>query len=287
MNLNRQISMNLKTLVVHVDASRQAATRMALAARLAVMHDAHLVGAAMTGISRIIFEDNPLRPPNTVLIHHVEGLRNNARLALKNFEDIARQAGVTSMDSRLIEDDPESGMAIQTRYADLAVIGQFDPDDPVPGLMSDFPESVFMQGVRPVLIIPFTAQSVQAFARVMIAWDASMSATRAVTGALPLLQAAADVDVVVFNASPQNEAHGELPGNDLAVYLARHGVTVNVINRTTDIDIGNSLLSLCADQGADLLVMGGYGHTRFREILLGGATRTVLESMTLPVLMAH
>jgi nucleotide-binding universal stress UspA family protein len=241
----------------------------------------------MTGISRIIFEDNPVRPPNTVLIHHVEGLRSSARLALKNFEDIARQAGVTSMESRLIEDDPESGMAIQTRYADLAVVGQFDPDDPVPGLMSDFPESVFMQGVRPALIIPFTAQSVQPFARVMIAWDASISATRAVTGALPLLQAAADVDVVVFNASPQSESHGELPGSDLAVYLARHGVTVNVINRRTDIDIGNSLLSLCADQASDLLVMGGYGHTRFREILLGGATRKVLESMTLPVLMAH
>jgi len=279
--------MNIKTLLVHADASRQAPTRIGLAAQLAMTHDAHLVGVAMTGISRIIFEDNPIRPPNAVLIHHVEGLRDRARLALKNFEDIARQAGVSSMESRLVEDDPASGMAIQTRYADLAVVGQFDPDDPMPGLMSDFPASVFMQGVRPVLIVPFTAQSVQPFARVMIAWDASMTATRAVIGALPLLQAADTVDVVVFNASPQSEAHGELPGSDLAVYLARHGVTVNVINRRTDIDIGNTLLSLCADQGSELLVMGGYGHTRFREILLGGATRTVLASMTLPVLMAH
>ncbi len=279
--------MHFKTLLVHVDASRQAATRIGLAARLALMHDAHLVGAAMTGISRIIFEDNPIRPPDPVLIHHVEGLRDNARLALKNFEDIARQAGVSSVESRLVDDDPASGMAIQTRYVDLAVVGQFDPDDPVPGLMSDFPASVFMQSVRPVLIVPFTAKSVQPFARVMIAWDASTSATRAVTAALPLLIAATDVDVVVFNASAQDEAHGDAPGSDLALYLARHGVAVNVINRKTDTDMGNSLLSLCADQGSDLLVMGGYGHTRFREILLGGATRTVLESMTLPVLMAH
>ena len=279
--------MNFKTLLVHVDASAQAAARIALAARLAITHEAHLVGAAMTGISRIIFEDNPIRPPDPVLIHHVEGLRDSARLALKNFEDIARQAGVTSVESRLIDDDPASGMAIQTRYADLAVVGQFDPDEPVPGLMSDFPASVFMQGVRPVLIVPYTAQSMRPFARAMIAWDASMTATRAVTGALPLLQAASAVDVVVFNASPRTDTHGELPGSDLAMYLARHGVAVNVISRRTDIDIGNSLLSLCADQGSDLLVMGGYGHTRFREILLGGATRTVLESMTLPVLMAH
>jgi len=101
------------------------------------------------------------------------------------------------------------------------------------------------------------------------------------------LRMASVVDVVVFNASAQDEAHGEVPGSDLALYLARHGVSVNVINRRTDIDIGNALLSLCADQGSDLLVMGGYGHTRFREILLGGATQTVLESMTLPVLMSH
>lgn len=279
--------MHFKTLLVHVDASRQAATRISLAAQLAVMHDAHLVGAAMTGISRIVFEDNPIRPPDPVLVHHVEGLRDKARVALENFEAIARQAGVRSMEPRLVDDDPASGMAIQTRYADLAVVGQFDPDDPVPGLMSDFPASVLMEGVRPVLIVPFTSQSVQPFEHVMIAWDASMTATRAVTGALPLLQAATTVDVAIFNASAQSDAHGELPGSDLAVYLARHGVTVNVINRRTDVDIGNSLLSLCADQGSDLLVMGGYGHTRFREILLGGATRTVLDSMTLPVLMAH
>lgn len=279
--------MNCKTLLVHVDTSTHAAKRIDLAAQLAITQDAHLIGTAMTGISRIVFQDNPIRPPDPVLLHHVDTLREHARQALQQFENRAYLAGVTSVESRLIDDDPAAGMGIQTRYADLAVIGQFDPEDPVPGLMSDFPASVLMQSAHPVLIVPFAIQNIKPLSRVLIAWDASMTATRAVTGALPLLKTASVIDVVVFNASPQDEAHGEVPGSDLALYLARHGVAVNVICRRTDIDIGNALLSLCADQGSDLLVMGGYGHTRFREILLGGVTRTVLESMTLPVLMAH
>ena len=279
--------MNFKTLLVHVDTSRQATTRIDLAAQLAIAHGAHLIGTAMTGISRFVFQDNPIRPPDPVLSHHVDALRDHARHALRQFEESARMAGVTSLESRLIDDDPAAGMGIQTRYADLAVIGQFDPEDPMPGLMSDFPASVLMQSAHPVLIVPFANQKIKPLSRALIAWDASITATRAASGALPLLQTASVVDVVVFNASAQDEAHGEVAGGDLAVYLARHGVVVNVISRRTDIDIGNALLSLCADQESDLLVMGGYGHTRFREILLGGATRTVLESMTLPVLMAH
>ena len=279
--------MNFKTLLVHVDTSRQSATRIDLAAQMAITHNAHLIGTAMTGISRIVFQDNPIRPPDPVLLHHVEALRDHARQALQNFEDRAHRMGVTSVESRLVDDDPSAGMGLQTRYADLIVIGQFDPDDPVPGLMSDFPASVLMQSAHPILIVPFTHQNIKPFARALIAWDASMTASRAVTGALPLLRTASVVDVVVFNASSQDEAHGDMPGTDLALYLARQGVSVNVINRRTDIDIGNALLSLCADQESDLLVMGGYGHTRFREILLGGATQTVLESMTLPVLMSH
>lgn len=279
--------MNFKTLLVHVDTSKQAAIRIDLAAQMAMKYDAHLIGVAMTGISRVVFQDNPIRPPDPVLLHHVDALRDHARRALQQFEDRAHLAGVPSIESRLVDDDPAAGMSIQTRYADLTVIGQFDPDDPVPGLMSDFPASVMMQSAHPVLIVPFASQSIKPFSRALIAWDASMTATRAVSGALPLLQTASVVDVVVFNASAQEEAYGEVPGSDLGLYLARHGVSVNVISRRTDIDIGNALLSLCADQGSDLLVMGGYGHTRFREILLGGATQTVLESMTLPVLMSH
>jgi len=104
---------------------------------------------------------------------------------------------------------------------------------------------------------------------------------------MPLLKRAKNVTLVVFNSSARYDVHGEQPGADIALYLARHKVKVEVLSQTTTIDVGNSLLSLSSDLGTDLIVMGGYGHTRFRELLLGGVTKTVLNTMTVPVLMSH
>ena len=114
-----------------------------------------------------------------------------------------------------------------------------------------------------------------------------MEATHAVTSAIALLKRAGHVDLVVFNPDPQSEAHGAQPGGDIALYLARHGIQVQVRQQTTGADIGTALLALAADLSSDLIVMGGYGHSRLREIVLGGTTRTVLEAMQVPVLMAH
>ena len=123
----------------------------------------------------------------------------------------------------------------------------------------------------------------------VIAWDGSLEASRAVSGAIPLLRQADLVQVAVFDPEIGPAAHGEEPGADIALYLARHGVKVDVERQRTgnEIDIGNAILSHVADFGADLLVMGGYGHARVREILMGGVSRTILRSMTIPVLMSH
>ena len=140
---------------------------------------------------------------------------------------------------------------------------------------------------RPVLVVPYAGSFASVGRRALVSWDAGTSATRALTASIPLLRRAEIVEVAVFNADPQTDVHGEQPGADIALYLARHGLKVDVIRQKTQVDIGNALLSLATDLGSDLVVMGGYGHSRFREILLGGVTRTVLESMTVPVLMAH
>jgi nucleotide-binding universal stress UspA family protein len=122
----------------------------------------------------------------------------------------------------------------------------------------------------------------------MVAWDGSLSASRAVTLALPLLLRADTVDVVVMQtADKKDDVHGEEAGADLALFLARHQIKVNVVERHIKGNRGEALLSIAADLAADLIVMGGYGHTRFRELVLGGVTRTLLNSMTVPVLMAH
>ncbi|SRR5450830_212130 len=274
--------MTYKTIVVHVDSSRRCAERVRLAAELAIAHDAHLVGAAMTGISRFIY------PDGAVFIETViNDLRIAANYDLDQFEQTIKRLGVTSYERRLTEDDAAGGLSLQSRYADLVVLSQSDPDDRTDDGAADILQYVLLNSARPVLAVPYAGHFEQLGRRVLIAWDGSQEATRAVSNALPLLKRAEQVTVALFNVSPLTGTHGQQPGADVALYLARHGVKVEVVSSATEVDIGNALLSQAADINADLLVMGGYGHSRFREILIGGVTRTILQCMTLPILLSH
>jgi nucleotide-binding universal stress UspA family protein len=141
---------------------------------------------------------------------------------------------------------------------------------------------------RPVLVVPYAFERRPAGRHVMIAWNASREAARAVNDALPLLRRASHVHVVALSPVRSATAHGEEPGADIALYLARHGVKVTVSrDDAPEVDTGNLLLSRAFDLSADLIVMGAWGHSRLREFVLGGVTRTLLESMTVPVLMSH
>jgi len=176
-------------------------------------------------------------------------------------------------------------VTLHARYADLVLIGQTDASDDskVP---TDFPERLVLAAGRPVLILPAVGKFATIGKRILIAWNPSREATRAVTDAIPLLQRADNVHVMAVN--PKAGEHGSVPGADIGLYLARHGVRVDVkTDHGAEIDVGNELLSRAADLDADLIVMGGYGHSRLKEWVLGGATRTILESMTAPVLMSH
>lgn len=279
--------MAYKTILVHVDLSHESEQRIRIAASLALAQDAHLVGAAMTGLSRFAVDSLQASSPDTMIATHQALLHQRANQALDQFDAIAQMAGVTSFERRVVDDDAAAGMTVQARYCDLVVISQADPDEPAPATMSDFPEYVILNCGRPVLTIPYAGRFDRVGKRILVAWNASREATRALTAALPLLQQATLVEVAAINPDQDLGAHGEQPGADIAVYLARHGVKVTSLQENSEIDSGNALLSLAADRSSDLLVMGAYGHSRFREVLLGGATRTVLESMTLPVLFAH
>jgi nucleotide-binding universal stress UspA family protein len=272
---------------VHVDHSRHAPQRIRIAAEIALRENAHLTGIAMTGVSRYLLDS--MRVPNegAVLKTHIGFLKHQAEKALDQYEEIVRQMGVLSWERRLVDDEPAGGLSLEARYADLVVLGQTDTSEVLPAMMSDFPEYVVLYSGRPVLIVPYAGNFTHIGRKVLVAWDGSQEASRAVDGALPFLRQAAEVKVVVFNAERQVNMHGDQPGADIALYLARHGVKVDVMQETTEQDSGNALLSLAADTFADMLVMGCYAHSRFRELLLGGASRTVLASMTLPVLMAH
>jgi len=281
--------MSYKTVLVHVDRSRSAMERYRIAAAIATQQEAHLIGAAVTGISRFVYQSSSVNSFDASLTSHVYAqidiLRARANEALDDFDKVAA-ANSGSQERRLIEDEAGAGLSMMARYSDLTIIGQTDREDPANG-MPDVPQYIIMNSGRPVLIVPHSGRFEKVGSRAMVAWDASVAATRAVANAIPLLKRADMVDVVVLNAEYEGDAHGEQPGADIALYLTRHGIKVNVSRQKTKIDIGNALLSMAADFASDLIVMGCYGHSPFREALVGGVSRTILQSMTVPVLMAH
>jgi nucleotide-binding universal stress UspA family protein len=170
------------------------------------------------------------------------------------------------------------------RRFDLAIVGQPEREEGLPEEVVD--EGVLFESGRPVIFVPFIQKGGMKLDRIMLCWDGSRAATRAVADAMPLLKKAKQVEVVIVaTGKPKSD---EVPGADLGAHLARHGLKVDVKRITSpDIDVQSTVLSYAADSSADLIVMGGYGHSRLREFVLGGVTRGILESMTVPVLMSH
>jgi nucleotide-binding universal stress UspA family protein len=284
--LKKEKVMSYKTILVHVDSSRHAAQRVMSAIQLAKVHNAHLIGAAVTGVSRFVLQAGAALPADPNLALHLEQLRQSAHRAADQAATLAQQEGQPTFEKRILDDDASGGLAELARYSDLAVVSQFDPDEPGVIVPPDFPEYVVFNSGKPTLLLPHTGSFTSIGRRVLIAWDGSRTATRAVADALPLLRQASRVHVAIYNQAAA--AIEQVPaGIELIKYLTCHGVNVELLPTVASSDVGNSLLSQANDFGSDLIVMGGYGHSRFREILLGGVTRTVLDSMTIPVLMSH
>lgn len=281
--------MSYRTIAVHVNASAHTPARIALASRLAAAHDAHLVGIAATGGASTFYAAGLAGEGAVALGAYMDFMRESAKTWLAAFEATAKKNGATSVEQRAIDDEAGIALCLQARYSDLLVVGQPDPSEKDTGERGDAGEYLLLNSGKPVLFVPYSGRFDSVGKRVVICWDGGPEASRAVSAALPLLRKAQLVQIAMFDPEIGPAGHGEEPGADIAVYLARHGVKVNVERQFTgkEIDIGGAILSHVADFGADLLVMGGYGHPRIREILLGGVSRTILRSMTVPVLMSH
>ena len=278
--------MSYRTIVVHADRAANAEARIALAAAIASREEAHLVGAAMTGMPRSMLAGRSYEGSGVFLADYPRRAEERVELALEQFKAMADRLGVQTFEARSSNDDEYAGLCMQARYADLVVLGQAAADDDNEGsLLPDLPDYVLLNCGRPVLLVPRTGRFPTIGKRVMVAWNGSVEAAKAVTAALPLLRGAEQVTLAVLGNSA--DTLGESPGADIALYLARHCVNVEVLRRPEAADPGKAILSLAADFNVDLLVMGAYGHSRFREMMLGGATRTILATATLPVLMAH
>jgi nucleotide-binding universal stress UspA family protein len=284
--------MGFKDILVALDTMPSTRRRVELAAALAQRFDGHLVGvhaalAAVPPRARGYFEyfDQSLLEP--LYRDFGEKLQAEAEASREVFEATANRLGI-SAEWRLVSGYPSETIALHGRYADLIVLGQLDPDDLQARLLRPLPEEVALAAGRPVLVTPYAGSWDRIGGRVLVGWDASREATRAVNDAMPLLAAAEAVTVIAVDPAAGPAGHGEVPGADIALHLARHGVTATIESTVSaGIGIGNALLSRASDLEADLLVMGAYGHSRIRELLLGGATRTIIESMTLPVLLSH
>ncbi len=261
------------------DATRDYAISVAMA------FEAHLTGVAMAY--------DPLSP-GTVFDTYAasiiakQRLANEAaaKVAAAEFEEAARKNAL-SAETRIVESSPAGAGDAFARIArrhDLSIVGQGKPE-------SYFPDDLILEAAlfdtgRPVLVVPFIQSAPFAPDRVLLCWDGSRSAARAIADAFPILERAGNIDVVTIATRDDNRE--EIPGADIAHHLARHGFKVDLQRLVSpDVDVPNSILSYAADRSSDLIVMGGYGHSRLREFILGGATRGVLSAMTVPTFMSH
>jgi nucleotide-binding universal stress UspA family protein len=209
-----------------------------------------------------------------------------AKAATARFDQGAGRAGI-SFESRVFDATLVGASDLFGRIArrfDISVVGQAEPDK-LAGEDLIIEAALFQSG-RPAIVVPYIQKGGVKLDRVLVCWDGSRIAARAIGDAVPLLTRAKAVDVLIV-ATDQGKKD-EIPGADMGRHLARHGLNVDVKRIVAgDSNVPNTILSYAADISADLMVMGGYGHSRLREFILGGTTRAVLQSMTVPVLMSH
>lgn len=273
-----------KSIVVHVDASAASRRRLQLAATLGRLYEAEVTAIYATAS---LGAEYPYiyvvgSPEAVALVREVD--EANLASAKAAFDAVA--AGNDRLRWAAPTTNPLRTMSHQGRYADLLILGQRDPDNPPQAcLPRDFVESVLVDSGRPALVVPYVGVP-DAFGKVaLVAWKNTRESARALSAALPFLRRCEHVHVVSWDEGDGSEREAPL---DIERYLCRHDVGIRMHRRDAAPEsIGDALLSLVADTSADLLVMGCYGHSRAREWVLGGATRVVLQSMTVPVLMAH
>lgn len=277
--------MSYRTILVSLDTGRPCPARVALAAQLAAEHGAHLTGLAPTGTVFMPPDPSGGATGNYVQLS-MEALRREAEALAARFREQVAPLGLVSSEGRIDVEDPVLSVIVHARRADLVVVGQHEPQTDT-GIPADLPQQVLMHGARPVLVVPYAGVPTPAGRRVLAAWNGSREAARALADALPLLRRADAVHLVEFLPAGSGTQPPGPPCIDILPWLARHGIAAEAARVPTPIDTGNALLSQAADWAADLIVMGGYGHSRWRETVLGGVTRTVLRQMTVPVLMSH
>lgn len=286
--------MGLRDLVVLLDGLTRDQAKLAVAVGLAQRHDAHLTG--LCPLELLVPPDVSFAlggyPDLWALPEFAKQMESQARakaaIVEADFRELLRREGVKG-DWTFETGSLIATVARRAQATDLVVIGQADPDNPPPEVARTLVEDVLMIAGRPLLLIPYAGKFEFVGGNTLIGWTPTRESARAVHDVLSLLDPSAKVTVLTVELSrPPPDAKG-LPTAEIAEHLARHGLDVSAARTvvTDGLSPADALLDYASDIGADLLVVGGYGHSRTREMIMGGVTRDLLRHMTLPVLMSH
>jgi nucleotide-binding universal stress UspA family protein len=279
--------MSYKSLLVHLDNSERTPRRLDAALQLARRFGAHLTGlyATYEPDSRAFF----VMAGTAGYYATHERRREQQRGAVERL--FHAQALRAHVEARFVSPNQPANTSVpqHARYADLVILGQTDPDDPESYIDDHFVEYAVLAAGRPVLLLPYAGATSKIGERILIAWDSGREAARAAYDAVPFLSRAKKCMVVTVRGAASEPPGERFCGADIALTLARHDAAVDVLEVETNKDtpVGDVLLSTAHDQGCDMIVMGAYGHARWRELVMGGTTRTLLQTMTMPVLMSH
>ena len=280
--------MSYKTILVHVNDERRVGQLIDVAAHIADRHEAHLVGVFVVPSALV---GSVTHIGGRILQTGRQSFRDEAKRCAAAFETATKGRAIVA-EWRVVEPSsnhpgPAEAVIEQARAADLVIASQADENWEY-SLLLDFPERLAIESGRPTLIVPHAGRFPRFGRRAVVAWNGSREAARAVFDAMPLLTEAEAVKILCVDQANRQAAADITPGADIAAALARHGVKCDATQSVTaGIEVGSDLLNRVADFSADLLVMGCYGHSRFREFVLGGASREILRCMTVPVLMSH
>jgi nucleotide-binding universal stress UspA family protein len=280
--------MSYRSLLLYLETEGQNLRRTQLALALARGFDAHLIGLAPAGLVELPAALGAEIALGSLTTLAWQSLRRRAEDCAQAFREACIVAQAVSYEALVEEADAATALVRHAHGADLCIVGQADASQPGHALAQERVEQLVLFGARPTLVVPSIGGMATLGEQVLLAWDDSREAARAVADALPLLCRAKQVHAVCFaSAAASGDAVLRAGTERLRRWLHRHGVACELHLENTDIGVGEALLSRAADLDIDLIVMGAYGHTRLSERILGGATRVLLQSMTVPVLMSH
>jgi len=277
--------MAIKNILIHIDNSAACEHRIDAAIQLAVQHEAQLSGIyVIPDFPTATYYEAQISAD--IIAEIDKEALETAKLAQRKYIDMASKAGF-SLTVVIEKGNPISILDEYARFTDLFVLGQNHPEDPE-NMSEALADNLVLEVGAPCLIVPYTSPRQFATKRVLVAWNASREAARTLKDAIPILKNADYVEELLVNPSQHEAGKDSIQGKRVSSFLMQHGIKSEIQVKTGNKSKpGDTIIARAYEIDADMIVMGAYGHSRLREIILGGVTRKLLKQMTVPVFVSH